>query len=636
MLKNLSITAKFALIVGVALLGILCEMLISWHGEVTLSRLNSIQNSKDQITISILTLRRHEKNFLLRSDLQSNEDWKKEAQHLNDLIAGLDATSRDAGISAGPAAAALTSAAADYGKSFSALVQLQIKAGLTPESGLQGKLRNAVHDAEKSLAQLGDDHLTVLMLMLRRHEKDFLLRQDQTYVAKFEDGFKAIQSANIEPKVADEMAIYHSAFLEMVEARKAIGLAPDQGMTGQMRQAIRRTDESLNSLSTLLNDAIADTQTDLHRLSLALGLAISLIAFLLSVSIAREVVRPIGRLTTSTNLLAEGRTDIQIADTDRRDEIAPLAQALEHWRSALVENERRLRQEQDAQKEAQARHSRIEAATHNFETTIVSMLNKIGSTVEHLHRSANNLSANAEQTQRQSQAVSVATDQATANVETVSAASTELSASINEIARQVSQSAETSRSATQEASEANARILGLQDSAQKIGEVVNLINDIASQTNLLALNATIESARAGEAGKGFAVVANEVKHLAGQTGRATDDIAQQVSSVQSETQSTVAAIENIASTISRIAELSTAIASAVEEQGAATAEIAKSVEQASQGTREVAANISGVARTAAETGQMAQQVFQSANDLKQESHTLEQAVHSFLEEVRRA
>ena len=636
MFKNFSIKAKFALIVVVAVFGLAAEMVISWYGEAAIGRLAAMQNATDEIRIGILTLRRHEKDFLLRTDTTYSDAWKKEADHLTSLVAALDAVGKSEGVSIEIAAQGLTSALKDYETSFSALVAQQVLAGLTPETGLQGDLRNAVHTAEKALAEIGDDTLTKDMLMLRRHEKDFLLRKDEAYVAKFESGFKVLMADKLDGSVAQNMETYRTSFLAMVQARKNMGLTPETGLEGDMRKAVHRTDESVTALSEMARAAIAAATSRQHAIGLFLGVMVGAMAIGVAVLVAKAVVAPLGELTATTTILANGRTDIVVQGVERQDEIGPLAQALEQWRLSLIEGDARRQKDREELALKEVRQMRIADATTRFDGAISVLLGKIKGAAEHLHSSSSTLSANAEQTQRQSAAVSAATDQATANVETVSAAGVELSASIHEISRQVNQSAATSKEATNEAAEAMKKIAGLATSAQKIGEVVSLINDIASQTNLLALNATIESARAGEAGKGFAVVANEVKHLAGQTGRATDDIATQINTVQAETKAAVMAIEGIARTIAQINEMSTTIAGAVEEQGAATQEITRNVEQASQGTHEVARNISGVAQAAAQTGQMAQVVFQSANDLLGESATLEHAVESFLAEVRSA
>ena len=351
---------------------------------------------------------------------------------------------------------------------------------------------------------------------------------------------------------------------------------------------------------------------------------------------SRSIIGPINGAKHCMEALTQGNLAVDVPGTDRRDEIGEMAKAVLVFKETAIER-RSLEEREKAEIAArEARQQKIDEATKRFDSTVVAMLAKIKGAVEHLYTSADALSANAEQTQRQSTAVAAATDQATANVQTVSSASTELTASIHEISRQVQQSSAITGAAAEEAEGANRKIGGLAEAVQKISEVVKLINDIASQTNLLALNATIESARAGEAGKGFAVVANEVKHLAGQTARATDEIAQQIATVQQETQAAVVSIGGISGTITKINQLATGIAGAVEEQGAATSEIARNVEQAAQGTSEVASNIAGVAQAAAETGRMSQGVFKSANELLAESNTLEKAVEHFLREVREA
>ena len=222
----------------------------------------------------------------------------------------------------------------------------------------------------------------------------------------------------------------------------------------------------------------------------------------------------------------------------------------------------------------------------------------------------------------------------TQNVQTVASATEELSSSIREIGNQVSESSRIVGAAVTQADDTNAKVKALAEAAQKIGDVVTLINEIAGQTNLLALNATIEAARAGEAGKGFAVVASEVKNLATQTAKATEEIAGQVRAIQDATDTSAQAIDTIAQTINRVNEISTAIASAVEEQGAATQEIARNVQQAAQGTTEVSSNIGSVTQVAQETGAAATQLLSSAGELARNGTLLRSQVDDFLREVR--
>ncbi len=350
----------------------------------------------------------------------------------------------------------------------------------------------------------------------------------------------------------------------------------------------------------------------------------------------RAVVDPMRMLTEAMRRLVSGDDHVVIPALGRADEVGEMARSTLAFQQQALTVERLTAEAEQEKSRIIGRQKKMDEATSRFDATALAMIAKMKQAVSQLHNSADTLSANAEQTQRQSAAVAAATDQATANVETVSAAGNQLMASIQAISQQVQHSAATAKAAFVEADETNRKIGGLAAAAQKIGEIVSMINSIASQTNLLALNATIESARAGEAGKGFAVVAHEVKNLAGQTSKATEDIAAQVAAVQSETDEAVGAIERISQTIGRINDMATTIAGAVEEQGAATAEIARNVEQAAVGTREVADNISGVAAASTEIGTMAQDVFQAANQLLSESLILEQEVQRFLAEVREA
>ena len=286
--------------------------------------------------------------------------------------------------------------------------------------------------------------------------------------------------------------------------------------------------------------------------------------------------------------------------------------------------------------ERQQRQDATDTAIADFDTQIKAALDIVAEAAAGLGGISDGLAANAASTSQQSTAVAAAAEQAAANVQTVATAAEELSSSIAEINRQVEQSAKISGHAVKEAAQTNTLMRTLADNAQKIGDVVKLINDIAGQTNLLALNATIEAARAGEAGKGFAVVASEVKTLASQTAKATDEIASQINGIQEATVRAVGAIEGIGKTIDEVSQIATTIAAAIEQQDDSTREIARNVQQTAAGTDEVTKNIGGVSRAAGETGSGADQVKRAADDLGRQAESLRREVDRFFERVRAA
>jgi len=378
------------------------------------------------------------------------------------------------------------------------------------------------------------------------------------------------------------------------------------------------------------------TATRVRDISIGVVLVVSIVGAIIALLFSRTITRPVSSITEAMNVLAKGDNTVEIPYHDRGDEIGDMAQAVKVFKDNAIERVRLEAEEKEQVIRRENRQKKIDVLTKNFDQVITDMLTKVKGSVEEMHGAANTLSANAEQTQKQSTAVSAATEEATANVQTVSAASTELTASIEEISRQISESSSILTDAVRQTEEANQKIERLAGAADEIGNVINLINDIADQTNMLALNATIEAARAGDAGKGFAVVASEVKMLASQTGEATEQIRNQISQVQGETSDAVGAIRAISNVIARVNELSTAIAGAVEEQNASTAEISRNVEEAAQGTQEVSRNIQGVAQAAGETGTMSQMVFDSASVLLHESDELQQHVVKFLHDVHEA
>ncbi len=368
----------------------------------------------------------------------------------------------------------------------------------------------------------------------------------------------------------------------------------------------------------------------------------------------RSIVNPVTELTGAMTSLAGGNKETAVPALERADEIGSMAKTVQVFKDNMIENERlqaeQKRQEEEQRKaeqkaeeekrkaaaKDQERAERVTKLIDEFNATVASSLDAVASAATEMRSTAESMAGTAETTSTQSSAVAAASEQAASNVQTVAVATEELATSVQEIGRQVEESTRITADAVSEAETTNEKVKGLAESANKIGEVVNLINDIASQTNLLALNATIEAARAGEAGKGFAVVASEVKSLATQTAKATEEIASQIGDIQAATADAVEAIGSISGTIGRVSEIASGIAGAVEEQNTATKEIADNVQQASAGTKEITVNIAKVNEAASETGSAATQVVSASGELSQQGETLRAEVDKFLDAVRAA
>jgi methyl-accepting chemotaxis protein len=401
-------------------------------------------------------------------------------------------------------------------------------------------------------------------------------------------------------------------------------LGRDGGILGILFVGVKKSDFLAVLDSIIQESAIA-------------GLLSALVAAAAFLLMVRRILRPLDALRVTMMDLANDKLEGDIAGLARQDEIGLMAKAVGVFKDHIVAG-KRLRVEQDelnrrAEREKQELLNKL---ADEFDHSIRGSLETLERAANELRGTSDSMSATAEQTSSQATAVAAAAEEASANVQTVASAAEELTSSVTEIGRQVGESSKIAGQAVEQADRTNASMQGLASAAQKIGDVVKLISDIASQTNLLALNATIEAARAGEAGKGFAVVASEVKSLANQTAKATEDITAHVAEMQGATESAVQAINGIGATIATINQIAATIAAAVEEQGAATQEIARNVQEASLGTGQVSSNITGVKGAADETGSAAARVLGASEALGSQAKSLRAEVDRFLGHLRAA
>ncbi len=536
------------------------------------------------------------------------------------------------------------------------------------------------------------DALTASMVDQETGLRGYLVSGDEDFLAPYHDGLENFEKhfAKVKSLTSDNPA--QQARLDRLHkaagtwqkdvAEREIALMSDPATQDEARrlEASGIGKASMDSVRAIVGEA-ADSELNLmqerkkaqqesfgsaRKALLIGGLASAAIAIIAAVLLTFGIARRIGTVTGLMSRLADGDTGIEVTGADQRDEVGEMARAVEVFRDNAVEAERmrverreqekreaeRQRQAEEeerrraeAEAEAEAERQRraeeekrevLKQLADELESAVMRVVGTVSASAEQLNSTAQTLSANVDQTKSQAGAVTSAAQKASSNVQTVAAASEELSASIQEINRQIMESNSVATDAVNVANDTNKSVEELAVAARKVGDIVNLIQDIAEQTNLLALNATIEASRAGDAGKGFAVVASEVKSLALQTAKATDEIAHQISDMQSATEGTVEAIRTISKTIGQINQNSTAISAAVEQQSASTQEISRNAQLAARGTEEVTVNIGGVQGAAEESGSAAEQILTAAGELNGEAGSLREQVEAFIAKLRAA
>ncbi len=375
-------------------------------------------------------------------------------------------------------------------------------------------------------------------------------------------------------------------------------------------------------------------QAELTQSILAVIAAVMAIAAALV--IARSITIPVRSMTGAMQKLADGQLETKVPATDYKDEVGDMAKTVQVFKDNALERERLEAKAAEDNAATAERQKTVDDLITSFRTEVEELLASVTANMEQMQGTTHNLSAIAERTSERATSAASSSEEASSNVQTVASASEQLGASIQEIAGQVNRAMEIVGKATGAAQATNDQVASLAEAARKIGDVVNLISDIAEQTNLLALNATIEAARAGEAGRGFAVVASEVKQLAEQTAKATDEIGSQISGIQSSTGEAATAIEGIAATMEEVNTYTANIASAVEEQDAATKEISRNAQQAAEGTTDVSSNVADVSSAVVETRQSAEEMQNASATASEKSAALKQAVDQFLSRVAAA
>lgn len=650
LLARVGIGAQIGLVGLIGVLGLAIVGILQYSGSHKIAqsqadheRTGASLSHLAAIDLDLLQARRSEKDFLLRHKEEYVLKHEAAMTAFKQDAAAFSAASDE---SRRAKMAQVSLEVARYEAQFAQVAETARTVGLNENSGLIGKLRQSVHKIEETIAPLKNDGLEAAMLMMRRHEKDFFARLDAKYVEALKNAATAFETklaaTSLPPKtkaaMKDQLAEYRAAFLEAADTslKGAEAVTSLSAIYAQLEPLVADLDLLERKISEEEKAAAAASVRQVtERVGIAIVIATLLVAFL-GLFIGRNIARPLVEMTSLMARVAEGEIERVIPGADRQDEVGKLARSLGVFKQKMLDM-RRIEAEQAEARAAveAAQRATVLGMADRFESEAAGVTGALTAAVEQLRHASVRLTESSGEASAQASVVSEAARQASAGVMLVASATGELQASIAEVANHTGRSRRVADEAEKEVSHASELIVRLADHVSAIGEVVQLINDIAGQTNLLALNATIEAARAGDAGKGFAVVASEVKHLADQTAKATGNITAKISAVRESTDEAVSAIQSISRIVGEMTGIGAQVASAVEQQTAATDEITRNVHQATGGTREASAGIGRVEDAALGTEEAAQEIELSAGALEQQANRLQGSTRSLLESLRR-